>query len=617
MSAPLVSVVLPVHDRPQFLAEAAGSVLSQTLRDLELVIVDDGSRNPETPKIVADLVRRDARVRAIRRDKNGGLAAARNAGIAAAQAPLVAFMDDDDICESDRLEKQAAFLESHPEAAMVNCALSWIDKNGAFLRGQPARENRIVFTRPVPPLEKRTGQMNAATHSMVRRDALVTVGLYREWFRNAEDLDLTLRLEEKFSLAKIPERLLRYRRHGRQQSSDGTGWRFGVAAMVSARLRRAGLADPIAEGGEMSDEFLAARFREMPAALRLGVIRKSAGSVRQLFRAGRFEESRRSLSLAAAMRVSREDHRQFARLRARVFLQALAAGKFGFFKAPVSDAFARAVRFPLRKLRNRLLLRIGSALTADDDNFSPEFVSRGIAVSVLLPSRGRPDSLRAALRNIPGTCENPGRVEILLRLDDDDSATLAVRDSLAAECAPVRLRIAVGLRGAGYAAFHLFVNELAGMADGDFLLLHNDDSRIETRGWDALAAARRGRLAVLNPATPNSRLNIFPMAHRKVFELLGHFSLNPHCDSWMESVARRAEIQDDFPGMTMRHIRDEMRDRTFAETSAAYATTLPSFASRESRRGRWADAIRLHRYVARHGRKLAVRESAQAGGKAL
>ncbi len=69
--------------------------------------------------------------------------------------------------------------------------------------------------------------------------------------------------------------------------------------------------------------------------------------------------------------------------------------------------------------------------------------------------------------------------------------------------------------------------------------------------------------------------------------------------------------------MTVRHIRDEMQDQTFVETSTAYAVTRPTLQSRESRRGRWRDAIRLHHQVARHGRDLEIRESSYANEKAL
>ena len=278
-------------------------------------------------------------------------------------------------------------------------------------------------------------------------------------------------------------------------------------------------------------------------------------------------------------------------------------------KSAVSRAVRRFVRVPLREAKRRLMIRLGK-MFASDKNDSPAFVCKGKDVSVLLPSRGRPDALRAALRNLAETCEKPERVEILVRLDDDDAAALAVRDSLAAECAPVDLRIIVGPRGGGYRTFHNFVNELCAVARGDFLFLYNDDSRIETRGWDRQTAAERENLCVLNPATPeNPSRNIFPLAHRKVVEILGRFSPIPFCDAWVQDVADAAGVHREMPLFVIRHLRDEMADATFAETSAAqqYAQDTYRSAASAFRRGR--DAGILARHVARCGRKLEIRES--------
>src|SRR5205807_956367 len=94
-SRPRVSVVMPVRDGERFLVESVESVLGQTLSDLELIVVDDGSTDG-TPGLLAGLARRDARVR-VQTQPHGGLAAALNAGCAPASASLIARMDADDV----------------------------------------------------------------------------------------------------------------------------------------------------------------------------------------------------------------------------------------------------------------------------------------------------------------------------------------------------------------------------------------------------------------------------------------------------------------------------------------------------------------------------------------
>ncbi len=103
MTAPLVSVVIPTHGRPRWLVEAVESVLAQGT-DAEVVVVDDAS--PEPVRLP-----RDPRVRLVRREVNGGSAAARNAGLDASTGPFVAFLDDDDLYLPGRLERGVAALD--------------------------------------------------------------------------------------------------------------------------------------------------------------------------------------------------------------------------------------------------------------------------------------------------------------------------------------------------------------------------------------------------------------------------------------------------------------------------------------------------------------------------
>src|SRR5437588_9672841 len=109
MTDPAFTVIVPTYGRPQFLSEAVRSVLDQTVSDLECLVVDDASPEPV-------IVEGDGRVRIIRRASNGGPPAARNTGIRNARGRYVAFLDDDDLFTTDRLELAVRGLDEAPVA---------------------------------------------------------------------------------------------------------------------------------------------------------------------------------------------------------------------------------------------------------------------------------------------------------------------------------------------------------------------------------------------------------------------------------------------------------------------------------------------------------------------
>lgn len=119
MTAPRVSILMPVRDEASYLEAALDSLSRQTFSDWELIAVDDGSTDA-TPAILAAAARRDPRVRVLSRP-GGGLVAALNAGLARCRAPFLARMDGDDISHPRRLELQVAHLADHPETALVAC----------------------------------------------------------------------------------------------------------------------------------------------------------------------------------------------------------------------------------------------------------------------------------------------------------------------------------------------------------------------------------------------------------------------------------------------------------------------------------------------------------------
>jgi glycosyltransferase involved in cell wall biosynthesis len=133
----LITVIVPTFNRALQLQEAVESVLAQPLRELEVIIVDDGSTD-DTAATIASLQRRDSRVTSLTQP-NGGVAAARNLGLDRAQGDLIAFLDSDDRWSPDKLAFQLACLERVPEAGMIWTDTVGIDPGGGLIPGYSLR----------------------------------------------------------------------------------------------------------------------------------------------------------------------------------------------------------------------------------------------------------------------------------------------------------------------------------------------------------------------------------------------------------------------------------------------------------------------------------------------
>ena len=193
---PTVSVVVPLYDTERFVAEAVGSVLAQTLPSLELIVVDDGSRD-RGPDIVKGLA--DPRVRLVSQ-ANRGLAGARNTGIRHARGAFVALLDADDCWAPDKLATHVAHLDGDPSLALSFSASRLVGEDGSPL-GLVQRPSRRTFEAADVLCRNPIG--NGST-PVIRRWALDAVrfhdaGLGRDcWFdesfRQSEDVECWMRL---------------------------------------------------------------------------------------------------------------------------------------------------------------------------------------------------------------------------------------------------------------------------------------------------------------------------------------------------------------------------------------------------------------------------------------
>jgi hypothetical protein len=224
----------------KFLAEAIESVLEQTFKDFEFIIVDFGSTDL-SKSIVANYADKDGRIK-IHEVPNCGLAEARNAACSLARGEYLAVMDADDVCLPERLEKQVAFLETNRQIGLVGGATDWIDATGRSVgihdfptdaeEIKSALETRFPFSHPA---------------LLIRREAFEAVGRYRKPFVFAHDYDLGIRMAERFPCSNLRQVVLKYRIHPQQVSMQKQEQQTlcRLAAQAAAKARTSGRCDPL------------------------------------------------------------------------------------------------------------------------------------------------------------------------------------------------------------------------------------------------------------------------------------------------------------------------------------------------------------------------------------
>ena len=222
-----LSIVLPVRDGERYVREAIGSLLTQTMRDFELIVVDDGSTDA-TAEIVGETM--DRRVRLVSQGRLG-LVEALNRGLAESVRPIVARMDADDISLPSRLEQQVAALR--PEVGLVGCGVETFDEHGR------ATGSWLLPTED-DALRRRLLLRNVFTHGSVvmRRAAVEGAGGYRADYGANEDYDLWRRIARDWRLAAVPEPLYRYREHSAAVTKTDVGERVAARERLRDELWR-------------------------------------------------------------------------------------------------------------------------------------------------------------------------------------------------------------------------------------------------------------------------------------------------------------------------------------------------------------------------------------------
>ncbi len=268
--APEVSVIIPTYNRAMA-GEAVQSALAQTNADFELIVVDDGSTDPIWEQLACERLARTVAARCefqMLRIEHRGPAAARNAGVAIARAPLIAFLDSDDLWAPGKLERQLAFMREHRELRISQCNEYWF------------REARRV--NPGIRHRKRAGDffVDSLRTCLISPSAVIMetalfreAGGFDEDLAAAEDYDLWLRILSRHRVGLLDETLVTRRGHRDQLSATIPAIdRFRLLALMKLLLgtdltssRRAAVCEVLAEKARIYANGLRRRGRDEQA----------------------------------------------------------------------------------------------------------------------------------------------------------------------------------------------------------------------------------------------------------------------------------------------------------------------------------------------------------------
>jgi glycosyltransferase involved in cell wall biosynthesis len=228
--ATLVSIVVVVYNRLQFLDQAIRSALGQTHRDIQVVVVDDGSRIDPWP-VVSPY---GGRVEFVRKP-NGGVASARNLGTAHARGANILFLDDDDYLEPTAVETLLAGIEGNPGTVWSAGHCAYVDEAGRELPGRKglSYESGDIYERMIFDC-----LMSCPSSVMVRTEVIRALGGFDEEVCPSEDYDLWLALAREYPITAAPAIVTNYRCHTQQISKNQWSRHYQTSLRVLQKHRR-------------------------------------------------------------------------------------------------------------------------------------------------------------------------------------------------------------------------------------------------------------------------------------------------------------------------------------------------------------------------------------------
>ncbi len=224
---PKVSVIIPAYNSETYIAETLGSVLAQTYKNYEVIVVDDGSSDG-TLRIAKSF---EPRIKALTK-QNGGPASARNLAVSNSQGDYIAFLDSDDLWVEDKLEQQTAFLDENRDAGLVYGEAFMFTEND----GEKKVGGRIGYTTDPSLRLLLFGDFIPNSTVMIRRACVEKVGLLNEsrGLIGVEDYEYWMRIAKHFPMAGIPRPLAYYRIREGNLMGDGSDINKGLKLSIAA-----------------------------------------------------------------------------------------------------------------------------------------------------------------------------------------------------------------------------------------------------------------------------------------------------------------------------------------------------------------------------------------------
>jgi len=214
MPSPLVSVIIPVFNGVNYLCEAIDSVLSQTYPKIELVIVDDGSTDATW-----DIIQRYGLKVSGYHKENGGVASALNLGISKAHGDYIGWLSHDDVFLPEKIENQVNYFLVHPEFDACYTDFVVMDKLGKMIH---THHTPWYPGSDIPRQFLRNMYINGST-TLINKSVFMVTGMFDEKLAFTQDMDMWVRISEKFEFGHLPEVLLKSRSHPEQGS-----WNFEI-----------------------------------------------------------------------------------------------------------------------------------------------------------------------------------------------------------------------------------------------------------------------------------------------------------------------------------------------------------------------------------------------------
>jgi hypothetical protein len=229
----LITVIMPVYNGEEYVREAIDSILGQTFKDFELLVLDDGSSD-RSAAIVK--LYQDQRIRLIENPTNLGLVPTLNRGLDQARGTFIARMDSDDRSLPQRFARQLEFLRAHPDVGICGTWMEAIGDRAGYIWRYPTEHERIRASLLFE-------SVLAHPSVMMRREMLERHGLrYSMTYRDAEDYGMWFEAAQRFALANVPEVLLQYRKHAQQTVQAQQQVRLAAASRVRReQIERLGL----------------------------------------------------------------------------------------------------------------------------------------------------------------------------------------------------------------------------------------------------------------------------------------------------------------------------------------------------------------------------------------